>query len=88
MNLSIQQKNTICVIILLILMLLPVWAAMVSPLDFQGALKLFPLDFSLFFAFLMGGIIVNYTLRSSKFMIVIMIVAAIGLAVIAYGFIV
>ncbi|GAE30637.1 hypothetical protein [Halalkalibacter hemicellulosilyticus] len=81
MNESLQRLNTICIIILAFFMLFPVFIWLFTGTPFVESYQLFPLDLSLFFAILLGAVIVNYTIKSSKLLITIMGVALASLIV-------
>ncbi|ADC51815.1 hypothetical protein BpOF4_18880 [Alkalihalophilus pseudofirmus OF4] len=84
MNFTLKQKNTIGLIIVALIYLAPVLIMIATRDTFLHSVERFPLDFSLYFAVLLGAIIVNYSLKSMKFLAVVMLAAGAGLAVYAF----
>ncbi|WP_062047087.1 hypothetical protein [Bacillus sp. JCM 19034] len=78
---SLKRYNTICIIILSVLMLLPVFIWLFTGAPFIDSYQFFPLDLTLYYAILLGGVIVNYSIKSSKLLFIIMIAAIAGLLV-------
>ncbi len=87
MNMTLKQKNTFCLIIVSLIMFAPVFIMLFTGERFVTAIRLFPLDFSLYFAVLLGAIIVNYTTRSTKLLTITMLATIAGLAVYFFWYI-
>ncbi|WP_368504250.1 hypothetical protein AB3N04_19695 [Alkalihalophilus sp. As8PL] len=84
MNLTLKQKNTLGLIVVALIYLAPVIIMVTTRDTFLHSVERFPLDFSLYFAVLLGAIIVNYSLKSTKFLTVVMLAAVAGLGVYAF----
>ncbi|WP_227938131.1 hypothetical protein [Alkalihalobacillus deserti] len=87
MNMTLKQKNTICLVIVSLIMVAPLLITLLAGVRFVSAIRLFPLDFSLYFAVLLGVIIVNYSMKSTKLLTVTMLATVGGLAVYFFWFI-
>ncbi|WP_100372925.1 hypothetical protein [Bacillus sp. FJAT-45037] len=87
MNFTLKQKNTIGLLVVALIYLAPLLIMMMTRDTFLHSVERFPLDFSLYFAILLGAIIVNYSLKSMKFLTIVMLAAGAGLAVYAYYYI-
>ncbi|MBP3952967.1 hypothetical protein [Bacillus suaedae] len=78
---SMKQKNTVCVIILSLLTISPVLIWLFTEVGFLEATRIFTLDYSIYFSILLGAVIVNYTMKSTKLLTVVMLAAVAGLGV-------
>ncbi|MDT8860626.1 hypothetical protein N0O92_10305 [Alkalihalobacillus sp. MEB130] len=83
---TLKQKNTFCLVIVSLIMLAPIFIMLVTGERFVTAIRLFPLDFSLYFAVLLGAIIVNYSMRSTKLLTITMLATVGGLAFYFFGY--
>ncbi|WP_088105322.1 hypothetical protein [Halalkalibacter urbisdiaboli] len=81
MDNSLKRINTICLIVLAIVMLSPLFIYLFTEDSFIVSLRQFPLDYSLYFAVLLGAIIVNYSMHSMKLLSITMLATAGGLIV-------
>ncbi|WP_100408124.1 hypothetical protein [Bacillus solitudinis] len=81
MQSSLKRINTICLFVITVVMLSPLLIYMFTEASFITSLRQFPLDYSLYFAILLGAIIVNYSMKSMKLLTITMLATAAGLIV-------